>query len=259
MNDWTDQTAALARLSARIGADRTLAQAAGGNISIKIGDILRVKASGICLADAMTREIFVDVDLPALAAAFEADEADEDYRRFVVSGALKPSIETTFHAVLRFPVVLHVHCVETLALAVRHDAEARLVERLAGLDWAFVPYAMPGEPLTREILARRPDAPIQVMGNHGLIVGGDTVEAAAALLDETAARLRSPVRPCPPADGHRLAALAEGTNFVPATEPEVHALATDPHRLAVARCGTLYPDHVVFLGPGVPIGRSGHA
>ena len=31
----------------------------------------------------------------------------------------------------------------------------------------------------------------------------------------------------------------------------MHAIATDPVSLAAARRGSLYPDHVVFLGPGI--------
>jgi rhamnose utilization protein RhaD (predicted bifunctional aldolase and dehydrogenase) len=33
--------------------------------------------------------------------------------------------------------------------------------------------------------------------------------------------------------------------------PAVHAIATDRQNLDIARRGSLYPDHIVFLGPGV--------
>jgi len=36
-----------------------------------------------------------------------------------------------------------------------------------------------------------------------------------------------------------------------ADDEALHAIATDPVSLEVARCGSLYPDHVVFLGPGI--------
>ncbi len=48
------------------------------------------------------------------------------------------------HAVLAPRIVVHVHCVETLAWAIRADA----AEALAGLPWAYVPYCQPGTPLT---------------------------------------------------------------------------------------------------------------
>ena len=44
---------------------------------------------------------------------------------------------------------------------------------------------------------------------------------------------------------------AEGGGYSPAEEDELHAVATDPISLAAARSGSLYPDHVVFLGPGI--------
>jgi rhamnose utilization protein RhaD (predicted bifunctional aldolase and dehydrogenase) len=36
-----------------------------------------------------------------------------------------------------------------------------------------------------------------------------------------------------------------------ADDEALHTIATDPVSLAAARRGSLYPDHVVFLGPGI--------
>ena len=60
---------ALATLSARIGADPLLIQGAGGNTSVKEGGVMWIKASGTNLADALTRDVFVPCDLPAMRAA----------------------------------------------------------------------------------------------------------------------------------------------------------------------------------------------
>lgn len=38
---------------------------------------------------------------------------------------------------------------------------------------------------------------------------------------------------------------------MPAEDIATHATAMDPASLAVARLGSFYPDHVVFLGPGI--------
>ena len=56
----------LRALSARVGADPLLVQGPGGNTSLKADGLLWVKASGAELADALTRDIFVPVQLPAL-------------------------------------------------------------------------------------------------------------------------------------------------------------------------------------------------
>ena len=67
---------------------------------------------------------------------------------------LRPSIETTLHALLPHQVVVHTHSVRTIALAIRTDAEAQLARRLDGLDWLYVPYRKPGLPLT-QLIAKR--------------------------------------------------------------------------------------------------------
>jgi rhamnose utilization protein RhaD (predicted bifunctional aldolase and dehydrogenase) len=57
---------------------------------------------------------------------------------------LRPSIETSVHAILPQRVVVHVDCVETIACACLEDAERRLADKLAGFNWTFIPYVRPG-------------------------------------------------------------------------------------------------------------------
>ncbi len=246
---------ALLRYSAAIGGDPSLVQGAGGNVSLKHGDLLWVKASGTWLADAEAQPIMVPVRLPPLLAAIRADDAAamENAAQFVAmeldTVGLRPSIETTMHALLPHPVAVHVHCVETIAWACRRDAEAVLAPLLAGLRWAFIPYLRPGAPLARAILRRlAPNTDVLVLGNHGLVVGGADTQAAGALVAEVARRLRRTPRPAPEPD---YAGLADATPSGYRPAPDAHGVATDPTALAVARLGSLYPDHVIFLGPGI--------
>lgn len=249
---------ALLRYAAQIGRDAALVQGAGGNVSLKRDGVLWVKASGTWLMHAEARPILVPVHLEKLLAALhEAGGAvPEDTAPFVadalnVSG-LRPSSETTLHAALPHPVVVHVHCVETVAWVARADAEAAIAPLLAGLHWAFIPYVRPGAPLTRQILARTaPETDVLVLGKHGLVVGGASTDAAASLLADVQHRLRRPARALPPPRHASLARLAEGTDYEPAEHSAIHAIAMDPASLAVARLGSFYPDHVVFLGPGI--------
>src|SRR5690348_8190612 len=125
----------LRRLSARIGKNILLTQAAGGNSSIKHGDVLWVKASGAWLADAEDRDIFLPISLSGARAAL----ADGDERMPAApdhaSSQLRASIETSLHALMPHPVVLHVHSVNTIAWSVRKDARDEFSERLRGLSW----------------------------------------------------------------------------------------------------------------------------
>ena len=59
----------LKEVSARVGRDMSLVQGAGGNTSVKEGDILWVKASGAWVSEADKRDIFVPVDLPGALRA----------------------------------------------------------------------------------------------------------------------------------------------------------------------------------------------
>ena len=154
-----DELAALKDLSARIGADAAPVQAAGGNTSVKQNGLLWIKASGTWLMNALSQDIMVPEDLAPLIAAFDSDDpAAESAKSFVPADQnpsnLRPSIETTLHSVLRHRIVLHVHCVETIAVATRRDAEVVLSGLLPRHQWAFVPYVRPGPPLSRAMAAR---------------------------------------------------------------------------------------------------------
>ncbi|BCP54697.1 aldolase [Kaistia sp. 32K] len=253
---------ALKTLSAALGRDPHRTQAAGGNTSLKRDGILWVKASGTWLAEAEDREIFLPVALePLLAAVAENDERAAKATDFVIAEenplGLRPSVETSVHAVIPFPAVLHIHCVETVALVGRQDAKAVIAARLeglAGVTWAYVPYVKPGLPLAREIDAvSKPGTNVVILGNHGLIVAAETVAEAGRLIERVSAALASPVRAAPTADIAALEALAEGSPYRLPADPAAHATATDPERLAIARQGTIYPDHVVFLGSGIAV------
>ena len=112
----------LRSVSARIGADPLLVQAAGGNTSLKDDGVMWVKASGTWLQDAQAKDIFVPVDFQALRKALAVDDTAcetsvEFVRTDLNDGGLRPSIETTVHALIPQRVVLHVHCVNTIAWA----------------------------------------------------------------------------------------------------------------------------------------------
>ena len=250
------EMSALKALSARVGADPLLVQAAGGNTSLKRDGVMWIKASGTWLQHAQARDIFVPVALDPLLAALERDDpACETCTDFVRADlnklGLRPSIETTVHASFAHKVVVHVHCIATISLAVREDGEAIFSRMLTGFRWAFVPYRRPGLPLAKEIRRRlRPDTNVLVLGNHGLVVAADTVAEADELLGKVVRALTRPARPMRAGPEPQLASVSL---YAPSPDPGVHSLALDPVSLAQVRKGTLYPDHIVFLGAGIAV------
>ncbi|MEM9970046.1 MAG: class II aldolase/adducin family protein, partial [Pseudomonadota bacterium] len=179
-------------LSARLGQDPLQVQGPGGNTSIKGDGVMWIKASGTELADAESRDIFVAVDHDAALAEARGEAGDGSCKTTVLDPAvmLRPSIETTFHAGLGRAVVVHTHSVATLVHAISPTGRQVARDKLSGLAFEMVPYAKPGLPLTREILAlATPQTEVFVLQNHGLIVCGDTVGDVSRMIAEVERRL----------------------------------------------------------------------
>lgn len=234
--------------SARCGADPLRIQGPGGNTSIKDGEVMWIKASGTELTDARTKPIFVAVDRLAVLAEVRG-AGDGTCRTAVVNRdtRLRPSIETTFHAALDWPVVAHTHSVATLVHVTSETGAVAAAEKLKDLPFITVPYRKPGLPLTRALLNRvTADTQVILLQNHGLIIAGQTVREVSDLMDEVEGRLHMPV--------------LQTQNIVPKdTAPygySWHAgargLALDDRLCHLALAGSYYPDHVVFLGPALP-------
>lgn len=244
----------LRRMSAHVGRNILLVQGAGGNSSVKDGDVLWVKASGTWLADAEDKEIFVPVALTAARAALTL--GDERVPLAPNAGTtLRASIETSLHALMPHRIVLHVHSVNTIAWAVRTDARDELARRLDGLAWRYLDYHHPGLPLARAVSAAIANDAVDVLilGNHGLVVGAATCKAAEALVTDVEQRLTLEQRSAPAADHDALRKICAGTNYRLPRDPRGHDIATDRYSRTIATSGSLYPDHVVFLGPGLPV------
>jgi rhamnose utilization protein RhaD (predicted bifunctional aldolase and dehydrogenase) len=224
----------LRNLSAKLGRNPLLVQAASGNTSVKIDRTLWIKGSGKWLADARWNEIFVPLDLETLEP---------------LEGTLTPSIETAMHAVLPQRVVIHVHSVNAISWAVRADGRECVAERLSGLPWAWIPYVPSGLPLANEVQApSNRFADVFVLANHGLVVAAEDCAAADALLDEVEQRLEVTPREAPAPDRTHLNYMARGSGFHSPAEAEVHCLGTDPFSLSLLAGGTIYPCHALFLG-----------
>lgn len=254
----TAEFKALRRLSAQAGSDPLLVQAAGGNTSIKDDGVMWIKASGTWLRDAEAKDIFVPLDLARLSAALAADdpacESCTDFVRQDINPlGLRPSIETSVHGLMPQKIVLHVHCVNTIALAIRSDGEALLGEKLKGFSWAFVPYARPGLMLSRAIRsAWKPGVDVLILGNHGLAVAAASVPEAESLMNKVVAALAAPVRDFGTPDTPALSAMAAGSNYRLPDDAACHAIALNDEARKAACGSVFYPDHVVFLGTTIP-------
>jgi rhamnose utilization protein RhaD (predicted bifunctional aldolase and dehydrogenase) len=236
-------------LSQRVGNDPLLTQASTGNSSAKLDGVLWIKASGKWMADAIRDDIFISLNL--------SDVVTECLRQHVDPAGKYPgaSLETALHAVLPHRMVLHVHCVNTIAWAVRRDGPVQLQRLLEGLPWQWIPYAPSGLPLSRAIeraLSAHSDTDLFVLGNHGLVVCGEDPKTIEDLLTEVRQRVAIYPRKPHPAD---YAALWEMSRDTPWDLPEddvLHAFGTDRVSQAILREGILYPCQAIFSKSRTP-------
>ena len=238
----------LLELTQWVGSDPLLTQASTGNSSAKLDGILWIKKSGRWMADALRDDIFAPLDLAGVA---------ECLRQGVNPAERYPnvSLETAMHAVLPHRVVLHLHCVNTIAWAVRKDAPIQLQRRLEGLRWQWIPYRASGLPLSREIqraLFACPDKDLFVLGNHGLVIGGEDAETVKGLLTEVTRRVAIVPRRAPPADYAALMEISRDSLWDLPDDDEVHALGTDLISQAIIAEGLLYPCQAIFSGSLTP-------
>jgi rhamnose utilization protein RhaD (predicted bifunctional aldolase and dehydrogenase) len=243
------------QLSARIGSDSNLVQAGGGNTSLKHEGTLWIKASGKWLIHAATDDMFLPVPLADIERNLASRE--ERFAEYTTrSGvSLRPSVETTMHAVLPQRVVIHVHSVNTIPWASQTDGHEKVAPLLTGFRWSWIPYTHPGVPLAlriRDELTWRPE--VLILENHGLVVAAETCAAAEEVLKSVENRLNThPLTVSTPPNLEKLAALCSGTHWQPAEDKEVHALAMNRRHIEIAMSGTLFPDQCVYVGPGAAV------
>ena len=245
----SDLDPAFLALSRRIGSEPMLIQGPGGNTSVKFGNVMWVKASGTSLSEAGRTQIFTKVDVGRSVSEIDAvpGEPAQDVR-IDPSDGHRPSIETSFHALLPWKYVFHHHSAHALAHLTSPEGTAQAERLLSDMEPAVVEYRKPGIPLSKAIRAACSRNPSRVilLKNHGVIVCGESLDDVETLIDETEARLS-----LDPALADRLVATPSrfpGWQLLEDMDP--FCRNSFLHDRLTGGC--YFPDQVVFLGPGIP-------
>jgi rhamnulokinase len=204
---------AAAALSRRFGEDPQYSRAGGGNSSVKDGDTLWIKPSGVSLASITPASLMPLAIAPLLELAAEgrAEPGTEAVMRVAMAarlraeGSRRPSVECVFHALIPRRFVIHTHPTIVNALTCARDGEAAAAELFADAV-LWVPYVDPGLPLAREIARRRrawaarattpsrarvEPTEVTLLQSHGLIVAGDDPSAIAERSDALVETIRA--------------------------------------------------------------------
>ncbi len=173
----------------KIGAEKALSQAGGGNISLKLdGNKMAVKSSGIELANVYQEKGVSIVDYRKISGFVQRVASgkiphEKNYMTALAQGTIsgaKPSMETGFHSLLSKAVV-HTHPIGLNSLACAKNGK-KMLENCLGEKFTWIPYSTPGVKLSIEIekaLRKQAEKPggrqIIILESHGLIVSAESM------------------------------------------------------------------------------------
>lgn len=241
------------RFCAQMGQDPFWVQGAGGNVSSKDSEVMWIKASGTCLAQAMQKNIFVPVNFKKMSEALLQDEYSFT-PQVMGDSPLRPSIEVLLHGLMSNRIVVHLHLISALIHLVKTDAK-NIISNLVGdaFAWGYIDYCKPGLELAGAVstlLKTRNNLDVIFLGNHGVVIGADTVEKASELLRLLDKLMgRDFLIKEKPTKTHEVKGQMVIGGFQWCSNPILNSLAIDDNYLKwVLDAWALFPDHVVFLG-----------
>lgn len=235
-----------------LGNDPLLVQGAGGNISFKQDNFIYVKASGMWLADANEKNIFVKLDFSFLRQKLNNKEYGIPV--FKDKNILKPSIETMFHAILPHKIVLHLHPIIPLLYLVKKKSKNLLAKQIKNkFEYTFIEYKKPGEDLAIAVSDHKYSKDVNsiiFLENHGIII-------AAENLDEIHKSLLKILKILPQEIEYDF--LKKYMNikklrplklspYKLIKSPKIQQLISPNLFFHLKNNWALFPDHVVFLG-----------
>lgn len=242
----------ISQMCADLGKDPLLVQGAGGNVSWKENETLWIKGSGTWLANANDEDIFVPVNLKHLQDALAKQDFDVKPQT-IGEYKLRPSIETVLHALMPHLVVIHLHAINALSHLVNQDC-IQFIQHIchqASILAAFIGYHKPGPELAQaihEALQNVPEANAIFLQNHGIVLGGNSIEGIYSLLEKINLAF-APKEVFVTASSSLAIPISPVANYVPFADKEVQALAFESHLFKrLTQDWVLFPDHAVFLG-----------
>ena len=236
-----------------LGDNFSFTQGAGGNTSYKSGGALFIKASGLKLKKANSKNIFVEVNYKKILSNLNSESVDPLNEVCKEDETYKPSIETTMHAIMPQKYIFHLHCLNTLSLVIQNNFEKELDNLFKDLNYAVIKYTMPGISLTKEIQKKLknfvPD--VLFLSNHGLVVGANSVKEALKKIYYISNKLNKSTLKKINLKQNILNEISRNTLYRPTKFIEANQLASSDRFINIAIEGSLFPDQVVFLGPKI--------
>jgi len=196
-------------------------------------------------------DIFVKVNLRKLRESLKQNMKNPLEGTWDKSLGKRPSMETNMHAILPQKYIFHSHCLNTISLLVQDECQFKISKIFSDLKYKIIKYKTPGIQLANEIkkVVKEDKPEIIFLSNHGLVVCADYIDMALELTHFVSKKLDFPIPETKRENLKKLNHLSRGTCFRPTKYNDAHDIAFSEEKIKIASSGSLYPDHVVFLGP----------
>jgi rhamnose utilization protein RhaD (predicted bifunctional aldolase and dehydrogenase)/NAD(P)-dependent dehydrogenase (short-subunit alcohol dehydrogenase family) len=200
----------IVKLSRYYGSDPEFVLVGGGNTSVKIGDRIFVKASGIPLAG-IDPSGFVELQRQSLQKILtsqlsrERHEREAQFKQAVLGArvdretGLRPSVESVLHHLTPGKYTVHTHStVANMLTCCRQGGQ--IAQEIFGDDILWIPFVDPGFVLAQTVSRALDDyrnrtgrtaVPPILMENHGLLVFDDDPEGIRRKTDEILRKIRA--------------------------------------------------------------------
>lgn len=190
----------LVKISKFAGMREDLAQAGGGNSSVKLNDCeMLIKASGCQLSEVDRENGYAKVNYREIAEFLQANEkiaVTDAAGKAILAKTLiageRPSIETFLHSITA-KVTLHTHPLLVNVLTARKNGKSIIKKLFPNALW--VAYATPGIKLAQVYYESWRQAKINFntqiifLQNHGLLVSGRSADEVIAATNEVVERI----------------------------------------------------------------------
>ena len=157
-----------------------LVQAGGGNTSVKMNDIMFIKASGFNLSDISNHKGYVCIK----NKYFLNDLSDNIMKKITdynMCGKLRGSIETYMHSILK-KYTIHLHPIQVNKILVLKNSKS-IISKLFP-DSLFIEYITPGIKVYNEIKKKYNNEDIIFLDNHGVIITTNDFNEIKIIIDK---------------------------------------------------------------------------
>lgn len=168
-----------------IGQSIEMCQNGGGNISVKTGDFMIIKASGYDIKDINCLNgysIIHPTDSRQILNSLSEVQLSLILKRIGMKHKI-PSMEVGFHLLLK-KYVIHVHSIYPTTLLCLENSK-QIADTLWGhMKYEYIPYVTPGYDLFEVFRKSDLNKNVYFLENHGIVVSSDSLDEAISLVNE---------------------------------------------------------------------------